>query len=140
MHTPGAEPVHAGDGQPGVGAAAKQVAEHASALAKLELELAGLELKQKAGALGLGAGLAAGAALLALYGLGFLFATVAIALAGPLPSWLAALLVALGLFLVAAVLALLARGRFARGTPPVPQEAIREAKLTTETLKSDGHG
>jgi len=37
MPTPGAE-------HPGVGAAAKQVAEHASSLARLELELAGLEL------------------------------------------------------------------------------------------------
>ena len=50
---------------PGVGTAAKQVAEHASALARLELELAGLELKQKAGALGVGVGLGVGAALVA---------------------------------------------------------------------------
>ena len=45
------------DETPGVGTAAKQVAEHASTLARLELELAGLELKQKAGALGAGVGL-----------------------------------------------------------------------------------
>jgi hypothetical protein len=131
MPTPGAE-------SPGVGAAAKHVAEHASTLARLELELAGLELKRKAGALGLGAGLAIGAALLLLYGLGFLFATIAVALAGPLPAWLAVLLVALGLFAVAAVLLLVARAQFARGTPPLPQQAISEAKLTSEALKANG--
>ena len=39
---------------PGFGRAAKQVAEHASALARLELELAALELKRKVVALGIG--------------------------------------------------------------------------------------
>jgi len=66
--------------QQGVGAAAKQVAEHASTLARLELELAGLELKQKAGALGAGVGLGIGAAIFSLYPVGFLLATAAVAL------------------------------------------------------------
>ncbi len=125
--------------QPGVGAAAKQVAEHASALAKLELELAGLELKQKAGALGAGVGLGIGAAIVALYGVGFLFATVAVALAVVLDAWLALLLVTLGLFAIAGLLGLLAVKRIRRGTPPVPEQAIREAKLTSEALKANGH-
>jgi 4-amino-4-deoxy-L-arabinose transferase-like glycosyltransferase len=132
-------PTPAADGG-GVGAAAKQVAEHASTLAKLELELASLELKEKAGALGAGIGLGVGAALLGLYALGFLFATIAAALATVLDTWLALLLVTLGLLLLAAVLGLLARGRINRGTPPVPQQAIREAKLTSEALKANGHG
>jgi uncharacterized membrane protein YqjE len=125
--------------QPGVGAAAKQVAEHASTLAKLELELAGLELKQKAGALGTGVGLGLGAAVVALYAVGFLLATVAAALAIVLDAWLALLIVTVGLLAIAALLGLLARGRIKRGTPPVPELAIREAKLTSEALKSDGH-
>ena len=123
----------------GVGTAAKQVAEHASTLAKLELELAGLELKRKAGALGAGAGLGIGAALVALYGLGFLFATIAVALAIVLDAWLALLLVTVCLFALAGVLGLLARAQFRRGTPPVPEQAIREAKLTGEALKANGH-
>lgn len=124
--------------KPGVGDAAKQVAEHASSLAKLELELAGLELKKKVGALGAGLGLGIGAGLLALYGLGFLFATVAAALALFLSTWLALLLVTIGLFALAGLLGLLALGRIRKGTPPVPEQAIHEAKLTTEALKSDG--
>ena len=89
------------DETPGVGTAAKQVAEHASTLARLELELAGLELKQKAGAFGTGVGLGVGAAVVALYALGFLFATAAVALATFLDTWLAVLLVTVALFGVA---------------------------------------
>jgi hypothetical protein len=122
-----------------VGASAKQVAEHASTLAKLELELAALELKRKAGAFGAGVGLGIGAAVVALYAVGFLFATVAVALATFLDLWLAVLLVGLGLLAVAATLGLLAVVRFKRATPPVPEQAIREAKLTTEALKANGH-
>ena len=51
----------------GLGAAAKQVAEHASALARLELELAKLEIGRKIAALGIGIGLAIGAAFLSLF-------------------------------------------------------------------------
>jgi hypothetical protein len=124
----------------GVGAAAKQVAEHASALAKLELELAGLELKQKVGALGAGVGLGIGAAMLALFGVGFLLATIAAALSIVLDTWLALLLVTVGLLALAALLGVLARSRIKRGTPPVPEQAIREAKLTSEALRANGHG
>jgi uncharacterized membrane protein YqjE len=122
-----------------VGGAAKQVAEHASSLAKLELELAGLELKHKVGSLGAGLGLGIGAALVALFALGFLFATIAAALATFLDTWLALLLVTAGLLGLAALLGLLARSRIRKGTPPVPEQAIREAKLTTEALRPNGH-
>ena len=139
MPTPVASPPRA-DQKVGVGGAAKHVAEHASSLAKLELELAGLELKQKVGSLGAGLGLGIGAALLGLYALGFLFATIAAALSIFLDTWLALLIVAAGLLAVAGLLGLLALRRIRKGTPPVPEQAIREAKLTTEALKSnDGH-
>jgi hypothetical protein len=118
---------------------AKQVAEHASTLAKLELELAGLELKKKAGACGTGVGLGAGAAVVAFYAVGFLFATAAIALAIVVDLWLAVLLVTVGLFVIAGILGLLARSRIKRATPPLPEQAIREAKLTSEALKANGH-
>jgi Putative Actinobacterial Holin-X, holin superfamily III len=127
------------DETPGVGTAAKQVAEHASTLARLEFELAGLELKQKAGAFRTGVGLGAGAAVVALYAVGFLFATVAFVLATFLDAWLAVLIVTVALFGVAAILGLIARVQIKRATPPVPEQAIREAKLTQEALKANGH-
>jgi hypothetical protein len=129
----------AADDRAGVGTAAKQVAEHASALARLELELAGLELKRKAGMLGAGIGLGIGAAVVAFYAVGFVFATIAAALMLVLDAWLALLAVTLFLFAVAATLGLVAKNRIQKATPPVPEQAIREAKLTTEALKKHGH-
>jgi hypothetical protein len=131
-------PTHVTDTHPGLGASAKEVAEHASSLVRLELELATLELKRKVTALGFGIGLGIGAAIVAVFGLGFAFATIAAALATFLSTWLALLIVTLGLFALAGVLGLLALGRIRKGTPPVPEEAIREAKLTSEALKANG--
>ena len=104
-------PTRAAEQSPGVGTAAKQVAEHASTLTKLNLELARLELKSKASGVGFGIG----AALVALYGLGFLFAAVAVALAVVLDAWLALLIVTVGLFAIAGGLGLVARAKLKSG-------------------------
>jgi putative superfamily III holin-X len=130
-------PTRAGS-EHGVGASAKLVADHASTIARLELELAALELKRKVAALGIGIGMALGGAVLALFGLGFAFATVAEALSIVLDRWLALLIVTAGLFGLAGLLALLGLAAIKRGTPPVPEQAIEEAKLTTEALRSNG--
>ena len=133
MPTPETERDHGG-----LGAAVKEVTEHASTWFRLERELAILELKKKVTSLGLGLGLAIGAALVALYALGFLFATITAALATFMPTWLALLVVTLFLFVTAGILAAVGLSRIKRGTPPVPEQAIREAKLTTSALKGDG--
>ena len=138
MHTPAGNGGPVGPASPGIGGAAKQVAEHASALARLELELAGLELKKKVGNLGLGIGLALAAAVFGLYALGFGFATIAAALATFLPTWLALLIVFGGLLLIAAILGLIGLSRIKRGTPPVPEQAIEEAKRTQAAISGDG--
>jgi hypothetical protein len=124
--------------QQGVGAAAKNVAEHASAIVRLELELAALELKRKVVALGLGIGFGVGAAVLALFMVGFVFSAIAAAFALIVPTWAALLIVAGILLLMIGALVFLAINRIKKGTPPVPEQAIREAKLTSEALKSDG--
>lgn len=123
---------------PGLGTAAKLVAEKASSITRLELELASMELKAKVAAIGVGLGLAFAAVAVALYAIGFLFATIAAGLAEFLPTWLALLIVGVGLLLIAGVLGLLANRSLQRGTPPVPKQAIDEAKRTTQVLKSDG--
>ena len=131
-------PTPATEHHPGLGASAKEVAEHASSLVRLELELATLELKRKVIALGLGIAFGAGAAIFAVFGLGFAFATIAAALATFLSTWLALLIVTLGLFTLTGVLGLLAIGKIRKGTPPVPEQAIREARLTSDALKANG--
>ena len=121
-----------------LGAAAKRLSEKASAIARLELELASLELKKKGAALGVGVGLAFGAVAVGLYGIGFLFATIAAGLAEFMPVWLALLIVTVALLLATAILGFLAMRYFQRGKQLVPQQAIDEAKLTTQALKRNG--
>jgi fatty acid desaturase len=123
----------------GIGEAVGEVAEHAKTIANLEVRLALAELKEKIAALavGIGAGVAAG--IMALFGLGFGAATAAAALELVLPTW-AALLIVTGIFVLLAgglaVVALLALGH---ASPPVPTQAMQEAKLTTEALKANGN-
>jgi putative superfamily III holin-X len=122
----------------GVGLAAKQVAEHASTLARLELELALLEVKRKVAALGVGIGLSAGAAVMAVFGIGFGLATIAAALALVVDLWLALLIVFGGLMLIAGLMLMIGIAAIRKGAPPVPEQAIREAKLTTEAIRNGG--
>lgn len=122
--------------QPHVGATAREIAEHASALTRLEIELAVLEVKRKVTALGLGAGMAVGAAILTVFAVVFLFAAIAAAIAIELPVWAALLIVTGGLLAVAAALAAVGIAALRRGTPPVPKQAIEEARLTTTAIKS----
>jgi hypothetical protein len=130
-------PTRAADnGRPGVGSAARDVAEHASALARLELELATLEMRRKAGALGAGVGLSVAAGVFGVFAVGFLLATVAAALATVMPWWLALLIVSLVLAAGAGLAALLAVSLFRRATPPLPEQAIEEARRTTGVLRS----
>jgi uncharacterized membrane protein YqjE len=123
---------------PSVGAAVKEVAERASSIMRLELELAALELKRKAFALGLGIGLAVGALVFFTFMLGFAFATIAAGLATTMSTWLALLITTGILLLLALVLGIFGFASIRKGTPPLPEQAIQEAKLTTEALKSDG--
>jgi membrane-bound ClpP family serine protease len=122
----------------GLGAAVKEVAERASAIVRLELELAALELKRKVVSLGLGIGFAIGAAVLLLFMIGFAYAAIAAALTLVMPLWAALLVVTGIIFLKVGLLAVLAVAGIKKGSPPVPEQAIREAKLTTEALKTNG--
>jgi hypothetical protein len=133
MHT------HGADSGNGMSAATKDIADHGVALARLELKLAALEVKAKASALGMGVGLLMGTAVFGLFALGFALAATAAALAIALPTWLAVLVVAAGLFLVAAILGSAGLAVVKRGAPPIPEQAIEEARLTTKAVKSNGH-
>ena len=116
--------------------AAEQVAEHAKRVVRLEIELATLELKQKLATFGVGMGMVVTAGVLALFGLGFALATIAAGLATFLPTWAALLIVATFLFLIAGLLALLGRSALKKATPPLPERAISEARLTMDALKN----
>jgi hypothetical protein len=132
MHTP------ASGGDRGLQAAVHEVAERARALTRLEVELASLELRRKTAAVGMGAALLAAGGVVALFAAGFLLATAAAALATVLPTWLALLVVGGALLVVAGVLFAIGSSRLRRGVPPVPQQALEEAKLTGAALTTTG--
>ena len=123
----------------GIGDAVGEVADHARTIARLEVRLALAELKEKVASLAVGIGAGVTAGVLALFALGFAAAAVAAALELVLPTWLSLLIVTLLFLLGAAGLGLLAMTALKRAAPPVPEQAIAEAKLTTEALKADGH-
>src|SRR5438093_5692365 len=96
-------PTRAGD-RPGLGDAAKLVADRSRSIVRLEIQLALSEVKRKVAALGLGIALLAGAAIFLLFALGFALATVAAAIATVFSTWLALLILAGALFLGAGLL------------------------------------
>ena len=112
-----------------------QLTEQISSLVRNEARLAQAEVTQKAKRLGVGAGLFGGAGLFAFFGLGVLVATAVLALALVLPAWLAGLVVAVVLFAVAGVLALVGKRDVAQAAPPVPTQAIAGVQADIAAVK-----
>jgi hypothetical protein len=112
-----------------------QLTDQLSRLVRDEVRLAQAEVTQKAKRLGIGAGLFGGAGIVALLGLGALVTAAILGLANVLPGWLAAILVAVVLFLVAGVLALLGRKDVQQATPPLPTDTIASVQADIETVK-----
>ena len=104
-------------------------------MVRAEIALAKAEVTQSAKAGGKGAGMFAGAAFFGLFGLGFLLTAAAWGLvAAGLATWLAFLIVAVVLFLLALILALVGKKSLAQAKP-VPEKAIASAQETIATLK-----
>ena len=119
----------------GVVSQTKAVKGRLQTLVQLNLELAKREGKQKMTSLGVAGGLGLGALVLAVYGIGFAFATAAAGLSEAFPWWLSLLIVTAIIFLLAAIAAFLAK-RFARkASPPKPAAAIEEADRTVSALQ-----
>jgi uncharacterized membrane protein YqjE len=118
-----------------LGELVSRMSEQTSRLIRDELRLAQLEMSEKGKKAGIGAGLFGGAGLFALYGVACLVAAAILALAGPVPDWLAALIVGVALFVVAAVAALVGKREITEATPPVPEEAVGGVKQDVQTLK-----
>ncbi len=112
-----------------------QLTEQLSRLVRDEARLAQAEVSQKAKKLGVGAGLFGGAGLMAFFGLAVLIAAAVLALDLVLPAWLAAVIVAVVLFAVAGVLALVGKKDVAQASPPVPTQAIAGVQADIATVK-----
>ena len=93
-------------------------------LVQSEIDLFKTEVTTKLKTLGLGAGLLAGAAVVLLFMIGVLLTAAIFGLSLVMPGWLAALLVAAVLLIIAVILALIGRARLMNGLPPIPTESI----------------
>jgi hypothetical protein len=113
----------------------RQAAEQISRLVRDELALAKAEMTEKGKKAGVGAGLLGGGGLVALYGVAALLTAIVLGLAEAMPAWLAALIVAVLLFAVAGVLAVVGRKEVRQATPPVPQEAVDSVKADIDEVK-----
>jgi uncharacterized membrane protein YqjE len=127
---PAADPADASTGE-----LISRLTEQISTLVRSEARLAQVEVTQKAKRLGIGAGLFGGAGLFAFFGLATLITTAILALALVLPGWLAALIVAVVLFAVAGVLALVGKKDVEKATPPIPTQAIAGVQADIATVK-----
>ena len=103
-----------------------------------EVELLKAELIGKLKALGIGAGLLAGAAVVLLFMVGTLLTAAILALGQLMPGWLAALIVALFLLIVAGILALIGYRILKRGIPPVPTQSIDSLQKDYRAIRGIG--
>ena len=114
----------------------RQLSEQVSTLVRDELALARVEMVEKGKRAGIGAGLFGAAGVIAMYGLGALFVTAGAALALVLPVWLAALLVAVALFAVAGIAALIGKKQVSRALPPEPEAAMASGKRDVAAVRN----
>jgi membrane protein len=114
----------------------RQLSDQSTRLVRAEVELAKAELTQKGKQAGIGAGMFGGTAVFALYGVGALTAAAIAGLATAVDTWLAALIVAVVLFAIAGVAALMGKSRVQRATPPLPEQAIETTRADVETTKA----
>ena len=112
-----------------------RLTDQVTTLVRDEVRLAQAEVTQKAKRLGIGAGLFGGAGLMALLGVNALVVAVIFGIATALPGWLAALIVAAGLFVIGGVLALIGKKETQGATPPLPTEAIAGVQADIATVK-----
>lgn len=116
-------------GDASLGELMSQLSAQTSRLVRDELRLAQKEFQESAKHAGIGAGLLSVAGLFAVLGLATVIAAAVAALSLVLPVWAAALIVAVVLFVIAGVAAMVSKKQAEEVTPAAPR--------TVETVKAD---
>ncbi|GAA3341419.1 hypothetical protein GCM10017714_25350 [Curtobacterium pusillum] len=107
-------------------------------LVKGELNLLKAEMLTKAKIFGLAAGLLVGALVIVLYAIGVLLTAAVMGLATVMPAWLAAIVIAVVMLIVAAILGLLGWKRLKKGLPITPKRTIDSVKNDVNAVKGLG--
>jgi Putative Actinobacterial Holin-X, holin superfamily III len=117
------------------------VTEGISGLVREEIALAKTEVTEKAGKIARGAIVGIAAGVFAFFALILVMEGIAWLLNEEVfngKTWPGFFIEAAAFLLIAALAALIAFKAVKAGSPPVPTQAIEEAKLTKETLKGEG--
>lgn len=117
-----------------IGQLVSDLSEQTARLVRTEARLAAREMAVKARRAGLGAGAFGIAGVLGLYGAGLLLLCVVFALATVMSAWLAALIVAGGVLLIAGILALFGKRQLRKALPPVPTDTIARTREDIEVV------
>ena len=126
-----------------VGELVFDVSERASTLVREEIELAKTEVSEKAAKLLRGSAVGVAAGVFAFLALILIMEGVAWLLNEEVfdgKVWPGFFVAAAVFLLIAALAGLIAYKAVKAGSPPVPEQAIEEAKLTKEMLTKDGEG
>lgn len=116
------------------GALIAQATEDISTLIRTEIALAKDDIAQSGKRVGIGVGLFGVAGTFALYGLGALVAAAVLGLANPVDPWLAALIVAGSLFVVAGIAALVGKSNVSK-VAQAPGERIESVQADVAVVK-----
>jgi len=108
--------------------------EQTTRLVRTEARLAAREMAAKARRAALGSGAFAAAGVFACYGGALLLACLVLALATVMSGWIAALVVGIGVLLVAGLLALFGKRQLGRALPPVPTDTIARTREDIEVV------
>ena len=120
-----------------MGALVHDLTQDISTLVRDEMRLAQAELAEKGKRAGVGIGMFSAAGLLAFFGLATLITTAILALSLALPGWLAALIVAVVLFVVAGIVAMAGKSNVQQATPPAPERTIESIKEDVAAVKGE---
>lgn len=114
----------------------QRLSDQTKTLVSQEINLAKLELGAKAKKGGAGAGALVGALVLACFAVMVLLAAAVLGLATVVPGWLAALIVAGVLLLLAGVLALVGKSRLSKMGSLAPVATIASTKADVAAVKT----
>ena len=119
-----------------IGELLQELSQQTVTLARQEIELAKAELAEKGKRAGAGAGLMGAAGVVGLVAVGALTTAILAALATAMPTWLAALIVALVYAAVAGALALIGKSRVQEAGPPAPEQTVETVKEDVQWAKT----
>ena len=120
-----------------LGSLVSQLSSQIPELIRSEMRLAQAEVAEKGKRAGIGIGMFSVAGLMAFFGFAVLLAMVVLLLDLVLPAWAAALVVAVVLFAIAGIEAVLGKNKVAEVGSPTPERALSGIKKDVATVKGE---